>query len=465
MDGVMSNSLVGRTRRLLYRILAALGLTILISGMSLSVFPSEVIEASPTTTAVTFVSLLATGKFAAAERLLNPTMQAAAPGAKLQQIWNSLITQLGTFQRQGGVTEQGAGSIENATVRCDFARATADVVVSVDQSGKIAGFHVVNIKRVVPYTTPSYVRHTAFHETAVTIGSAPWRLSGTLTMPTGHGPFPAVVLVAGSGPEDRDETIADDKPFRDIAWGLASQGIAVLRYDKRTLVYRATIAGLPNFTVQDEFVSDAIAAVRLLAQTSGIDHRHIYVLGHSEGGMMAPRIAQHDPYVAGLIIMAGPTRPLVDVILSQYVYLRSRGLITAAQLGAATQQATAIKALTPADRGHSATLFGVPPTYWLDLQRYHPATVAERLTISLLIMQGARDYQVTVTDFRGWRVALARHPHATFRRYANLFHPFIPVPPGSPAGLATPAAYDHPGHVVPQVIHDLATWIKTPRRR
>ena len=181
--------------------------------------------------------------------------------------------------------------------------------------------------------------------------------------------------------------------------------------------------------------------------------------------MMAPRIAQQDPQIAGLIIMAGPTRPLVDVIVSQYTYLQSRGLVTPAQVAAVTQQAKAIKALTPANRTRHGDLLGAPPAYWLSVQHYHPATVAQGLAIPLMIMQGARDYQVTLADFTGWKAALAHHLRVTFKLYANLFHPFIPVPPGSPAGLATPSAYTYPGHVDPQVIHDIATWLKGARAR
>jgi dienelactone hydrolase len=389
-------------------------------------------------------------------------MQAAAPETRLRQIWQQLTAQLGAFARQDGAEEQVTGGFRSVVVQCVFAKATADLVVSRGQDGTIAGFHVTNVQPLTAaaYTPPSYVHTTAFHERAVTVGGAPWALPGTLTLPNGPGPFPAVVLVAGSGPEDRDETIAGNKPFRDLAWGLASQGIAVLRYDKRTLVYGARIAGLADFTAQDEFVDDAAAAVQLMARTPGIEGDHIYVLGHSEGAMMAPLIAERAPQVAGLIVMAGPTRPLVDVIVGQFVYLQSRGLATAAQVATAKAQAAAIEALTPADRGRGGNLLGAPPAYWLSLRGYRPAAVARHLTIPLLIMQGARDYQVTLADFAGWKAALAAHPRVTFKLYANLFHPFLPVPPGSPPGLATPGAYAHPGHVDPPVIHDIVTWLR-----
>jgi len=455
----MTQQTVSRQHRPELRLLVALALVALILGLSLNARARAAAAPSPATT---FVALLAKGDFSAAERYFSPPMQAAAPTARLRQVWQTLVGQVGAFERQAGVTEQSIGGVRNVIVHGIFARDTADLVISILLDGKIGGFHVTNIQPAVPttYTPPGYVHPASFHEQAVTVGSTPWTLPGTLTLPNGPGPFPAVVLVAGSGPADRDETVGDDKPFRDLAWGLAAQGIAVLRYDKRTLVYGARITTLRNFTVQDEFVDDAVAAVHLLARTPRIDHRHIYVLGHSEGGMMAPRIARQDPHIAGLIIMAGPTRPLVDVIVSQYTYLASRGFATLAQLAAAKQQAAAIKVLTPADKDQCCALFSAPPSYWLDLRHYQQATVARGLKIPLLIMQGARDYQVTLADYTGWKAALAHHPRVTFKLYATLFHPFIPVPPGSPAGLATPNAYKSPGHVAPQVIHAIALWLR-----
>lgn len=441
-----------------------LALALLISSTDLAVPRSHAAETPPAATAATFVSLLAAGKFRTAESVLTPEMQAATPEGTLRAVWTGLVTELGAFRHQSVPAVSTVNSVANVTVRCSFARGTADLVVSVDQSGKVVGFHIAAWRRVVPYTAPGYVHRAAFTEHPVTVGQPPWALPGTLTLPNGRGPFPAVVLVAGSGPMDRDETYEAVKPFRDLAWGLASQGIAVLRYDKRTLVYGGKIAAMTNFTVQDEYVSDAVAAAHLLTQTSGINHHAIFILGHSGGGMMAPRIVRRSPGIAGVIMMAAPTRPLVDVILAQYVYLESRRVVTAEQLAAARQQAAEIKALTPMDRGTSRLLFGAYPTYWLGLRSYHPTTVARQLSAPILIMQGARDYQVTVADFDGWKSALRGHGHVTFRRYPNLFHPFIPVPAGSVSGLATPAAYAQPGHVAPTVVRDLTSWIKASGR-
>jgi dienelactone hydrolase len=442
--------------------LATVALGLALCCAAFPAFPGAAANATPAQVATGFVALLARGDFNGAESEETSALQQAAPAATLERIWNGLSAQLGAFQRQAGASETAAGAYENVTVSCIFAHGTADLLVTVDASERIAGLHLVNVKPAPAYSPPGYVHPASFHERAVTVGHAPWALPGTLTLPNGRGPFPAVVLVAGSGPDDRNETVGADEPFRDIAWGLASRGIAVLRYDKRTLVYGAKIAALTQFTVQDEFVTDAKAAVSLLSGLPRIDHHHIYVLGHSEGGMMAPEIARQDSHVAGIIIAAGPTRPFVDVYVSQIVYLQSRGLATAAQVAAAKKAAAQIKALTPAGSGRAGDILGAPASYWLYLRGYHDTAVAQKLTIPMLIMQGARDYQVTLTDYRGWRKALAGKSHVTFKRYAGLFHPFIPVPAGNPPGLATPAAYNQPGHVSPTAIRDLASWIESP---
>ena len=148
-------------------------------------------------------------------------------------------------------------------------------------------------------------------------------LPATLTAPKGAGPFPAIVLLHGSGPHDRDETIGPNKPFRDLAGGLAGQGVAVLRFEKRTKAYGLKLAKVKDLTVKEEIFDDALAAVALLCKTPGIAPKKIFVLGHSLGGMAAPRLAQLDPDIAGLIVMAGAARPIDDVIIEQIDYLLS----------------------------------------------------------------------------------------------------------------------------------------------
>ncbi len=338
------------------------------------------------------------------------------------------------------------------------------VSVNVDAQGLIDGLHIgpVTPPTTVPYQPPSYADQQSFTEQSITVGEGTqWALPGTLTLPKGAGPFPVVILVQGSGPSDRNEMVGPNRPFQDLAWGLASRGVAVLRYDKRTFVYpKQTQAESATFTVQQESIDDAIQAAKLVRSMPEIDSKRIYVLGHSLGGYVAPRIGQQDPSLAGLIILAGSTRPLEDVILDQVTYLDSlNGGPTPAQTAAINElkaQVARVKDpnLSPNTPASELPL-SIPAAYWLNLRGYQPATVAAGLDMRLLVLQGARDYQATTADFAGWQAALSGHSNARLILYPDLNHLFQ-----TGSGKATPAEYEKPGHVAEKVITDIAEWVK-----
>jgi dienelactone hydrolase len=310
------------------------------------------------------------------------------------------------------------------------------------------------------YQPPAYVVPSTFREQEVTVGAGTeWTLPATLTLPTGTGPFPTVVLVHGSGPNDRDETIGANKPFQDLAQGLASQGIAVLRYDKRTRVYPGKVMALQNLTVKEETIDDALAAVALLRKTPQIDQKRIFVLGHSLGGMLIPRIGLADQGIAGLIVFAGATRPLEDEWVRQFEYLYGlRGPLTPnqkAEIDGYKQQAARIKQLAPADTNSKELLLRAPASYWLDLRGYFPPDVAQKLRQPILILQGERDYNVTMDAFHDWERSLSKRPSVTFKSYPKLDHLFL-----EGTGPASDADYARPRNIPKYVVDDIVTWIK-----
>jgi dienelactone hydrolase len=381
--------------------------------------------------ATELIDRLAKGDFQAAASNFADAMRAAAPPEKLSEIWTELQTQRGAYKRRTGVRTQKQGPYDICLVSVEFERDKADFKVVVDGAGKIAGFFIVPPQQggggqAPEYTPPGYVHKDAFHEREVTVGAGEWALPGTLSVPVGAGPFPAVVLVHGSGPNDRDETVGKEMPFRDLAWGLASRGIAVLRYEKRTRAHGAQLAAVKDLTVQQETVDDAVLAAELLRHTEGIDPKRVFVLGHSLGGMMIPRIGQKDPRLAGLIVMAGATRPLEDIILEQVSYLAAAdGQVTDGekkQIESLRAEVAKVKALKPGDTG---TALGAPDSYWLDLRGYNPPEAAKALRTPLLILQGERDYQVTMDNFEAWKKALAGRPNVTFKTYPKLNHLFV----------------------------------------
>ena len=144
-------------------------------------------------------------------------------------------------------------------------------------------------------------------ETEVRFGAEPYVLDGTLSLPEGDGPFAAVVIAHGSGPQSRDGALGPLTAYRDIARGLASQGIAALRYDKRTFTYRPRWK-LTGPSLPTAKRNDALAAVDFLRGHEAIDPEGIVVLGHSQGGSLTPRTLSRDDKIAGGILLAAATR-------------------------------------------------------------------------------------------------------------------------------------------------------------
>lgn len=390
-------------------------------------------------------------------------MKKELPASKLAEVWKTLEEQAGAFQSITETRTEEMGQAEIVIVTVRFEQNLLDIRMTFNQDKRIIGLYFVPAQnQTSAYKTPHYAQPAKLEETEVTVGED-WALPGTLTMPQGNGPFPAVVLVHGSGPNDRDETIGITgavKPFKDLAWGLASQGIAVLRYDKRTKVHAEKLASLSNFTVQEETVDDALAAVELLRQQKKIDQEKIYVLGHSLGGMLAPRIgAAAEDNIAGLVILAGPTRPLEELILEQTKYLADADGSTTEQEAASIRQLEAHIAniqdpnLSPSTP--PSELFSTPASYWLDLRSYKPAEAAKNLNLPMLILQGERDYQVTMTDFVKWQQTIGGKSGVQLKSYPGLNHLFIK---GDQPSL--PAEYEEPGNVEEEVITDIAAWLQ-----
>jgi dienelactone hydrolase len=412
--------------------------------------------------AQTFVDALIAGDYTEAVKPFDSTMADGMPPDLLQETWETLIKQLGVVQGQGGMRSEKQGASDVVFVTLEFERAVLDAKVVLDSEGQIIGLWFVPPQAssdAPEYVPPAYVTADSFQEEELTVGSGEWPLPGTLTIPGGDGPFPAVVLVHGSGPQDRDETLGPNKPFKDLAWGLASQGIAVLRYEKRTKEHAEKAAALlDTFTVNEETIDDALAAVALLRQTDGIDPERVFVLGHSLGGMLVPRIGANDRDIAGFIVMAGTSRSLEDVVLHQMDYVFGLdGTVTEAEqaiLDDVEIQVAQIKELDASDAGSNEVLLGASPTYWLDLRDYAPPRVAAGLERPMLILQGERDYQVTLEDLEGWKQALSSRPDVTLKTYPELNHLFIPG-----EGAITPAEYEVPGHVAGSVVDDIAEWI------
>jgi dienelactone hydrolase len=402
--------------------------------------------ADPAATARKALDSLLGARYSELTPLFTPEMQKAFPDAEMAKL-GAQIKGFGAVGKIGAPAATPAGANTIVVIPVEFANQTINFRFVVNAKGLVAGMFA--IPATTPWQRPAYSNPASFHEKAVTIGDDEWKLPGTLTLPNGNGPFPAVVLVHGSGPSDRDETVGGTKVFRDLAEGLASRGIAVLRYDKRTYVYAPKIKGMRDFTINEETVDDAVQAAAFLKKQPEVNPQKVFLLGHSLGGYMAPRIADEEKF-AGLIFLAANARPLEDLMVDQAEYLK----MPASDIAGIKAQAKRIKALEPGD-ADAPRLLQIPPSYWLDLKDYDPVAAAKKAAVPMLFLQGDRDFQVTAKDLALWKAGLGGRKDVTFRTYPTLNHLFV-----AGEGPGTEAEYRKPGHVAPEVLDEIAKWMK-----
>lgn len=332
-----------------------------------------------------------------------------------------------------------------------FERKNLICLIRIDSADKVCGIHFIPWEQKEEKKEPE--KTTGLREREIKVGKTWPILPGTLTLPSGKPPFPAVILIHGSGPLDRDATIYGNKPFRDLAEMLAKRNIAVLRYDKRTFVHPEEIRKQKSVTVDDETVEDALKALDTLRNMPEISPEKIWFLGHSLGGMMLPRIASKTTAPAGYIFMAAPARSMPDVLEEQGIYLLNQNRILPdaekkKALELLQKQTETLKNPT------ETKIPGQQYAYWKDLSSYDQGKEARKMKCPLLFLQGKRDFQVLPQHLELWKKTLKDHPGCKFILYEGLNHLMLPGKgPGNMAEYATPSK------VPRKVADDIAAFI------
>ncbi|SCK09114.1 hypothetical protein YWIDRAFT_00608 [Streptomyces sp. SceaMP-e96] len=405
-------------------------------------------------------ALLRAERFAEMVELFAPPLRAAVSADALRLAWAAELAGRGKV-REIGEPVSAAGEGEPVRVRIPVRCADGNftVVTSVGGEGLLHG--LLHGLRLDPddgaeWQPPHYAEPIRFIERDILLGTGPLAVPGTLSLPVGPGPWPAVVLLSGGGAFDRDESSGPNKPLKDLAWGLASRHVAVLRFDKITFTRPDRLPS--DVTMTDEYLPHALAAVRLLRQQPEVDADRIYLLGHSMGGKVAPRVAAADPSIAGLVLLAADAQPMHEAAVRVARYLTALAPHPSADeaVTALVRQAALVAGpeLMP-DTPSELLPLGLSAAYWLDLRAYDPVATAAGLACPMLILQGGRDYQVTVADdLTRWRGALADRPDVAIRIHPDANHLFF-----TGRGRPTPAEYTRPGHVDSAVVDEIATWL------
>ncbi|HEY0897155.1 MAG TPA: alpha/beta fold hydrolase, partial [Sphingobacteriaceae bacterium] len=403
-----------------------------------------------------FFEHLDKGEFETAHSFFDESVKGKILPEELKLFWTRMDLMLGTFESVDGAQNRAAGEFYLVTLNCKFSKGSQAFQFTFNKAEKLVGFFVVPNSNAAEYRNPSYADSTLLVEKPIMLKSPGHELAGMVVTPKNAQKFPVVVLVHGSGPNDMDETIGPNKPFKDLAFGLAAKGIATLRYVKRTKVYPYEFQ--KAFTIKEEVTEDALAAIAFAKSIPGADPAQIYVLGHSLGGMMAPRLAALTD-VKGVILAAAPAKKLTDVLIEQsqaaFKALNdtTRATRESFELGMKELERTRITRL--GNMKPDSLLWTLPASYWQDLNQYDQVATAKSLKGRILVIQGEMDFQVDARHAESWKGALSSKKNATVKVYPKLNHLLMEV-----AEKGTVAQYREPRNVAPYLIDDLAAWIR-----
>jgi dienelactone hydrolase len=397
--------------------------------------------------AIEFITLLMDGDYDRAAEGFDTVMKMALNAPTLAKVWEDTTAKAGAYIETVGIDHSKEQGYFICTVKTRH------------ENTGIASRIVFNAKLQISGLFFNYIdlseakANDGFTEIEVIVGEgSDYPLNGILTLPeNASGKIPAVVLVHGSGPSDMDESAYGIKIFKDIAEHLSKDGIAVLRYDKRTYAHGAKLtekygANLKGFTVFEETIEDALLAKELLTKNDKIDPERIYVLGHSLGGMLAPRIMTEGNF-AGAILLAGSPRSLLDIIYDQNMYFINIGEYSDAE------KAELIEQVNSAARDY----FGLSREYIDDMDSHSAKDYITKTDKPMLIMQGGKDFQVSPdADFELYRKIAEGKSNITLKYYENLNHFF------TLSKMKNPTTDDYmPGsHMDSEPLRDLSEWLK-----
>ena len=414
--------------------------------------------------AETLLRLIREGDEEAALLMMDDTMRNALAG-QISTMWTQLAALGGEFEGTGEAQSLSQDGFDIVLLELRFKNLTLIQRTVFDGQGKVAGlfFAPGSLTPQVPEITGEELR---VKEIALTVDAGEgYPLDALLTLPDGEVKA-GIVLVQGSAPSDKDESIGANAPFRDLANGLAGQGIAALRYDKRSYAHGKKMtedAGYPRMTVDEETVDDAAAALRLLRERTELAGKTVWLLGHSLGAMLASYIGSKAGAPDGYILLAGSPRKLWEVsreqnlaIAGEYEAAGDEAKARAVRDIVAAQQekANAMDSLVDED-----TVFGLPVPYQRHLQGIDAAALHLLDGKPVLVLQGEKDKQVSMDDFILWQEKLKDHPAAEFISYPALNHLFGEYR-GEPVTLMNIAAeYAARTPVAEQVILDIAGFV------
>jgi len=401
--------------------------------------------------------LLAKHKYNKVFRCFDDNMKSKVSKEQLSTLWEQLESTVGQYKEVKNVKTTSLDEGIKQKGLLQFEAGALEMALSTNAEGKISGLFISQLG----YEAPEYAKNLGTGKKYTNFESHGYNIPGELVIPLECNECPLVVLVHGSGPNDKDETIGPNKVFYDLAMGLASKGVATYRYDKRSNIYPETLTG--QFDLYDETINDAVSALLHIQKDTSLHFGKYVMLGHSLGAYAMPLIADSlGDLINGAILFSGNSSRLEDLIDYQMEYLTSfDGEISKAEakiIKENTERAQNIRTNDYTDSTSAELLLGYwPGKFWKGIDNYSPvSTLSANKKMPFFIMQGEKDYQIPMKEYEKWQEVVGTQPNVTMRSYPGLTHLFTPTQ----AERSSPQDYFSPNNVDFQVIWDMADWVK-----
>ncbi len=380
---------------------------------------------------------------------------------QLKQTYTQLESAFGKFKNVVSIGNSKTDNLKISEIVLKFEKSLLNARIVIDSNYNVAGMFFIPTYERQTNNLISYIDTSRFVENEIEFGNKDFLIKGSLCIPNYIKSLNAVIMLSGSGPNNRDSEIGPNSPFKDIAHGLASKGIITFRFDKRTKIYGKKIfQNNLDLTLNEEYYEDTDYAIEFLqnyCKINKIKIKNLIILGHSQGGTVIPYILNNSKFkedINASIFMATPARNLEVIVKEQYNYIftldNTLDSAEQKQLDNLDIQISNLK-----NNKEENLPLGLSKQYFNSLEKNNFNGNLAKSKIPLLIMSCGKDYQVTSVELNIIENILKDNQNVNYKFYDNLNHIFIKV-----EGVPSPSHYNKVSNVDSQVIEDLVKWVK-----
>lgn len=423
-------------------------------------------EVLATQKAIEIIDLFKTEQYEKAYLIGDEILQRRITPDRLQSIWESLATINGDLKEVGSTAYLFIDTAHITTTKLKYKNGSVGLRLSFNNSWKLVGLFIVDAEPI--YNIPDYVNTFGFYEIKIPFGPKGFEREAILTVPIQQKKYVCVIIIGGSGGIDKDATIGPNKIYKDFSWGLAAKGIATLRFDKRTKYYFGKIMENHKngnyYTIEQEYLEDVKELIKKVSKKDAIDANRIYLMGHSQGAGMMPLFLKQNKLVAGAIMAAGNYTSMPNLMQYQFDYLQPLQANSKSDSvlfdNLRVQAKNATKSNLPNTFPNDSLPTMYPFSYWNYMNKIDFINLAKTNKKPVLVIQGERDYQVPLSEYKLWKDALIDHNNYMFTSFTKLNHLFM-----EGEGKSIPAEYSIRSNVPEYVIEEIAKWIKAQPRK